>query len=188
MFKKLTLLLAAVAVLAFAVPSLASASKATLPAGTLAPVGTQFTTTGSDIIFTSSLLGNITCSTLNLNGSLTKNNGTTVEASGTTSAPTQSGCKNGEKTVTITSVEVTNLTTTTSGSGTWSYKMAVDIGSLSCTYTGTKVPFTFTSGTNVMNFSSASGITGSPAGCGTTKLTGAFALEKAGTSTSLILD
>lgn len=189
MAKKFSLLLAAVAVLAFAIPSMASATKATLPAGTLAPVGTSIVGTGTDVTLKSSLLGTITCSTLNLNGSITKNNGTVVEGSGATSAPTQSGCKNGTKSVNVTSVVLTKLFSEKESKGTASFEATVDVGSeLVCKFTGTNVAGTFTSGTNVLKFSGATGVTASPASCGTSTLTAEFALEKSGTSESLILD
>jgi hypothetical protein len=184
--RKFPIALTLIVVLACITSSAASASSATSPAGTLTPVGTRFTTTGSDLIMQSSLLGTITCSILNLNGEITKNSGGVVEGSGANSSPTQSGCKNGEKAVTITSFEISKFFTSTAGSGTWTFKMVTDISSLSCTYTGTSVPFTYTTGTNVMNFSSASGVTGSPASCGTTKISGTFALEAG--STKSILD
>lgn len=188
MAKKFSLILAAVAVLAIAVPALASASKATLPAGTLAPIGTQITGTGTSIIFQSNLLGPISCEKLNLNGSITVNNGTTVEGSGSNTNPTQAGCKNGTREVKITSVELTSVKSTVAGSGTASFIIHWDTGTLTCTFTGTSVPYTYALGGNVLSFSSASGITGSPASCGTMKLSGSFALEQAGTENKLILD
>jgi hypothetical protein len=196
MAKKLSLMLAAVAVLAFAVPSIASASEATLPAGTRAPVGTKIVGTGTDVILQSSLLGKITCSTLNLNGEITKNDGTTVEGSGANVSPTQSGCVNGEKAVNVTEVEVTKLFSTTTENekhekvltSTASFVAHVDVGpELKCVFTGTNVPFTFTSGTDTITFTSAAGVVGVPAACGTAKLTASFTLEST-TGVALILD
>jgi hypothetical protein len=186
MAKKLSFMLAAVAVLAFAIPSMASATVATLPAGTVAPVGTKFTTTGTDFILKSNLLGTITCATLNLNGEITKNNGTEVEASGENSSPTQAGCKNGEKPVKITKFATLNISESVLGFVIWSFTIKIHIGELECTFTGKNINGTYTSGTNVLKFSEASGVTGSPAACGTAKLSGQFALESG--STPLILD
>jgi hypothetical protein len=186
--RRFLIALTAVAVLACTASSVAGASTATVPAGAVAPVGTRFTTTGSDFIMQSNLLGTITCSTLNLNGEITKNSGGLVEGSGVNTSPEQSGCKTGEKAVTITSFEISKFLTSTSGKGTWSFAMKTDIASLGCIYTGTNVPFTYTSGTNVMQFAAATatGIVGSPASCGTTKFQGSFVLESG--STPLILD
>jgi hypothetical protein len=188
MAKKFSLLLAAVAVLAFAIPSMASASKATDPVNTLVPVGSEVTGTGTDIILQSNLLGTITCATLNLNGKITKNDGTTVEASGANVSPTQAGCKNGTKTVTVTSVELTKLFSEVSNTGYVNFVAKVDVAELACTFTGLEVPFTYTTGTNVLKFASGAGVTSSPASCGTAKLTGEFALETKGTTTQIVLD
>jgi hypothetical protein len=187
MAKKFSLMLAAVAVLAFAIPSIASATEATLPAGTRAPLGTQIVETGNDVILQSTLLGKITCSTLNLNGEITKNDGTTVEGSGENFAPTQSGCVFGEKAVIITHIS-TKLFSNEKGKGIFSFTTLVNIGSeIKCTFTGTNVPFTFTSGTDTISFSSAGGISGIPPACGTLKLTASFTLEST-TGVALILD
>jgi hypothetical protein len=189
MVKRLSICLAIFGLLASIGPTLASATKATLPAGTLMPVGTVFMGTGSDVTFQSNLLGAITCSTLNLNFGLTKNDGTTVEAEGAaTLTPTQSGCKNGTKAVIVTQFTPVNITSTTSGSLTFSFSATVDIASLSCSMTGTKVPGTFTPGTNVIKFSSAGSVSATPAACGTSKLSGEFTLEKTLTSTAVNLD
>jgi hypothetical protein len=193
MAKKLSLLIAAIAVLAFAVPSLASAAEATIPAGTRAPVGTEITGTGTSVTLNSATLGNITCATLTLNGKITKNDGTTVEGSGETSSPTQTGCNNGaERPVTVTKVVLTKLAASGTGTGTKaatvSFTATVDLpAGVVCNFTGTNVAGSYTSGTNVLKFASATGIT-STGGCSTAKLSAEFALEKTGTTTALIVD
>lgn len=185
MAKKFSLMLAAIAVIAFAIPAFASASEATLPEGTRAPVGTAITGTGNDIILQSNLLGTITCEKLNLNGKITKNDGTTIEGSGENSSPTQAGCKNGTKEVKVTSVNLESLKSSVSGSGTVSFSSVVDVGTLTCTFTGTNVAGSYTPGTDTLSFSSATGVVGSPAACGTAKLSGSFTLESG--TTPLIL-
>jgi len=50
------------------------------------------------------------------------------------------------------------------------------------------VPFTYTSGTNVIKFSSASFVNATPASCGMSKLSGEFSLEGQFFSNPLILD
>jgi hypothetical protein len=184
--RNLMFALAATVVLAATASSAAYASSATT-SGVPTPVGTQFTTTGGDLAMKSNLLGTITCSTLTLKGEITKNSAGTVEAAGANTSPTQTGCKNGEKAVSITRFDITKLLTTTSGSGTWSFKMVTDVGSLTCTYTGSNVPFSYTPGASSIQFSEASGVTGSPASCGSTKISTSFSLES-GTSTPLVLD
>jgi hypothetical protein len=188
MVKRLIYLIGALAVLGSAVPAMADATKATLPAGIIAPVGTPITLTGSDFALQSNLIGVITCARLDLKGEITKNDGTTVKASGQNTNPTQAGCVNGTKSWPITSFEISELASSSTGSVTWSFKYTQDWSSGPCTFVGTKVPGTFTSGTNVIKFSSAGPITSSPSACGTGKITGEFAIEQTGTTTPLILD
>jgi hypothetical protein len=177
MVKKLGLLLVVAAALSLAVSATASASKVTQPAGVLVPVGTIITATGNDVTFTSSTLGATTCKKLTLKLTLTKNDGTTVEGSGNNANPAQEGCVNGTKSVITTSFNVSNLTSTSPGSGTMSFVVTEDIGTLECTYTGTKVPFTYVVGSDVITFNNAAGIVGTPAACGTAKLDATFTLE-----------
>jgi hypothetical protein len=186
MFKKLTLLLAAVAVVAFAVPSLASASSITSSAGKLTPVGTKITATGTNITQTTSTLGAITCKKLTFNFTVVKNASSTFEGEGTNSNPATESCMNGMRTLVFTSFDVSKLLSTTSGSGTVNIKAIEDLAGITCTLIGTSVPFTYTPGSNTIVFSSATGITSSPAACGTEKLDGSFALEIGGTP--VILD
>jgi hypothetical protein len=179
MAKKLSLLVLALAVTAIALPVAANAAKVTSSAGKLTPVGTTLNATGSDPIFTSSLLGAITCETLNLRVVLTKNDGTTFEGSSSVEQPAASGCKFGASTIRITSIQITKLVAGPTG-GSMSFVMTTDfegVSSFECTFTGTNVPFTYTAGSDTIVFSSAGGIAGSPAGCATTKLDGAFTLE-----------
>jgi hypothetical protein len=186
MGKKLSLLLAVVAAMSLAITATASASKLTSTAGVLAPVGSVITATGSDVTFTSSLLGATTCKTVTLQLTLTKNDGSIVEASGNNVNPAQEGCINGTKKVITTSFNITNLKTTTSGAGTMSFVTTEDIGELECTYTGTNVPFTYVVGSDVITFTNAAGIVGTPAPCGTAKLDATFTLEIKGVA--VILD
>jgi hypothetical protein len=194
MTKRLSLVLAAVAMLTYAIPSMAGAAKATLPEGALAPVGTSITLTGTDLTFKSNILGAIRCATLNLNAQITENTGTVVEGSGSNVNPTQTGCVNGKKAFNITEVVITKLKAEEvkaageSARATFSATIKTDIGELDCTFTGTKVEGIYVSGKNILKFSEASSLVGSPGQCGTSLLTGEFALEQAGTSNKLILD
>jgi hypothetical protein len=191
MVKRLTLLMAAVAALACAIPALANASSVTSSPGTLTPVGTPIALTGTDITTQSPTLGNITCQTLTPIIELTKNAGGIFEGFGGNATPAQSGCINGTKTVKVTTFRITNLVSTSSGTGSMSYISEQDIaGVLTCTFTGTSVPFSYTVGANVIKFSAAAGIVGSPsATCGSTaKLTGEFRLDLSLSGKAVILD
>jgi hypothetical protein len=194
MVKKFSMLLAAVAVLAIAVPAMANATelntKSTGGAGTRVPVNTVVTGTGANISLTSSTLGTINCKKLNLKGKVTVNNGTTVEASNAGEAPEQETCLNGTKPVNVTNVTLTKLFSNETGKGTASFTAVVDIknpeSELKCTFTGTNVPGTWTSPSSTITFSSAAGVTSTPAACGTAKLDGAFTLEVGSSAVFLI--
>jgi hypothetical protein len=188
MLKNIRLLLALTTAMALALPAVASATVATYPAGTYAPVGTAVTATGKDITLNSSLLGAITCELLNWNGEVFFNSGGTVQINGMTSYPIQSGCRNGLKSVTVTNIWITGLSANSPFSGTLNFEETVDIASLTCHFSGAFVPFTYTSGTNVIKFSSASTVTAFPSACGTSKLSGEFSLEGQFSSTFLIFD
>jgi hypothetical protein len=173
------LLLAAVSVVALAVPAMAGAHKVTSKAGVLAPVGTVLTLTGNDITFFSSLLGTTTCQTVTLHLYLTVNDGTNVTGSGVTKAPATSGCTNGTKPVTVTEVNIAQFKAEGTGTS-MSFVWTEDIGSpetIECTFTGTSVPFTYTAGSDSIVFTKAGPIVGSPKGCGNSTLSGTFTLE-----------
>ena len=87
-------------------------------------------------------------------------------------------------------LKVVNLASSSSGSGTVSFVAVEDVGSAVCTFTGTMVPFKYTIGSNVIKFSAATGVTGSPAGTcgGTATFSGQFALEATLTSKAVTLD
>jgi hypothetical protein len=191
--RKPTLLVAVILVISMVLPNVAQAAEATLPAGTRAPVGTELTWTGKNLVWQSATWGTFTCAALNLNSRLTKNNGFSVESSGETAIPTQTGCNNGaERPLTITRFVLTDLNANGLGTGTKSVTMSFTMvwdfpPGVVCNFTGTNVTGTYVSGTNVLKFVNATGIT-STGGCSTLKFGGEFALEKAGASTALILD
>ena len=193
MAKKFSLLLAAVAVLAFAVPSMASAAKtATLTEGGVkVAVGATVVGTGTDVTLTSNLLGPITCEKITLIGKVTKNNTGEVEGAGVPEKPGQTGCKNNANPVVVTSVTLKNLFAEEANNAKASFSATIDIGTgaaeIECTFTGTNVPAEYTAGTDTVNFLTATVIIGSPAKCGNAKLTASFTLETAN-GAQLILD
>jgi hypothetical protein len=178
MIKKLGLLLAAVALMAFAVPTMAGAHAVTSKANTLAPTGTILTLTGEDVTSPSSVIGTTTCKKLTLLLTLKINDGTNVTGSGATNTPTSEGCVNGTHKVTVTEINITQLKA--EGTETWvNFVWTEDIAAsptLECTFTGTKVPFKYAAGTDTIVFDKAPGISGS-SGCGTATLTATFAVE-----------
>jgi hypothetical protein len=195
MAKKFSLLLAAVAVLAFAAPSMAFAGNPELTVETLggirdvSPPGAAIEGTGTNVILTSSTLGEIKCAKLNLVAELTKNSGGEVIASGAEETnPFQETCLDGKKAVRVTNVHVTNIHTTAAENtgtpeservGHASFTSKVDVGPVgeetTCNVTGSNVEFRYATNTDKITFTSATGLTA--AGCGTLKLDATFTLE-----------
>ncbi len=187
MAKKFSLLMAAVAVFAFAIPALASATPTLTknasdpPAGSI-PTGTVIkgtaVTTGTigTPKLTSTILGTIECNSLAITGTLTTNSGGTV--TGTSGGLfTSANCTNKGNPVTVTKIEVTDLLSTVSGKGTASFTSTIDVAGLNCVFTGTSIPFTYTVGGDIIKFEKAGTVDGSPAGCGNATLDAEFTLE-----------
>jgi hypothetical protein len=175
MAKKFGLLMAVTAILAFAIPTLAHASQLTNAGGGATAVGTKITKTSTGAVkFTTALLSTLECSTVTVKGEVTVNSGGTVEGKGTGEG-SASGCVRSGSPITVSDTTVTNIKSTTSGSGTASFKTTAVINTTTCNFTGTNVPFTYTSGGDTIVFSEAKGV--SSAACGTTKLDGSFTLQ-----------
>jgi hypothetical protein len=187
MRKKISLPLAAVAVVAFALPASADAHAVTSKAGTLAPKGTLITATGIDPTWNSAILGPITCKSLTLTTEITENNGTNVTASGPNANPPTQDCTNGTHLIVTTKFDITRFAAEGTETN-MSFVATVDFETLppiECTFTGTKLPFTYTAGGNSIVFTKAGPIT-STGGCGTATLNATFAIEIG--STPVILD
>jgi hypothetical protein len=189
MAKKLSLLMAAVAVLAFAIPAFANAAPAvTLGGGEkeLAPAGpgeTGSTLVGTSTnVVTSSSLGLLKCEHVEVTAWLTKNSGTEVEAShdpGETNKATN--CFAGKIPVSITDPTLTTLIATAT---TKTVSLDFTLPELGCTFSGT-VPFTYTPGGNSIHIQGS--LTPSVKACGeSAEINGDFTVAIGGTD--VILD
>jgi hypothetical protein len=188
--KKLSMLFAAVAVLAFAIPAMASAAESTLTeAGTPVAVGKVLVGTNiGNVNLTSSALGTISCKKLTLKATVKKNEKNNVEAGGENASPPVEDCTNGTKTVVVTKVTLNKLASTADQVVTATFVATLDIGpELECTFTGTNVEGDYKTGTDIITFKEAAGIVGSPILCGTAKLDGEFTIETEN-GVSIILD
>lgn len=178
MAKKLSLLLAAVAVLAFAIPTVAGA--ATLESGgSVVPVGTKITGKSTNAV-TQTGLGKLSCKEVVLLGKVTTNSGGTVEGVGTGEA-TGTTCNVEGTAVEVTNIVLSNIksnATTGTGKGTasFSFKSTLPVVG-ACTFTGTNAPGTYstTTMTNILKIEKAT-LTASPSACGPANLSGEFAL------------
>ena len=109
MAKKFSLLLAAIAVIAFAVPTFANAASVTQPGGEETSTGTVLTGVSHNTV-TETALGELSCEVVSIKALLTHNSGglVTAEQSG---AGSTSGCLlEGEFPVTITNPTLKSLT------------------------------------------------------------------------------
>jgi hypothetical protein len=191
--KKLSLLLAAVAVLAFAVPAFASASTGLTESGSLVAVGTEVLGTNNGVITTtSSKTGNINCEEVKVYGKILANSAAEVRANNTGTANTSFATKcsntNGA-TVEVSEIKLNELKTTGGGVGTASISFKIKLGSLTCSYTTTTGSGTYVPGASPAEITiSEQALSVTPIACGTTaKLDGKFKLSTVG-GTALVLD
>ena len=160
------------ALLALAIPAMASASQLT-SGGKAVAVGTVIRATSSNAT-TDTSAGTLTCVSVSVDGKVTKNSG--GESTATTSGEgTTSGCKLGETAVTITDPTLLGLTLINGTTGSASLTFVADIGALKCHFSGT-VPATYVPKSGVLHL--AGTLVGSGAGCPTSgSFMGDFSLE-----------
>jgi hypothetical protein len=184
MAKKLSLLLTAVAVLAFAAPSFAAAETGlTMPEGTLVPTGTIITGTSMGVVKTTSeKLGTIECQNVMVEAKVTANSGTTVKAEegGTSTATT---CTRAGASVSVENIHLTELHTEGGGTGTASASFDVKLSEkLTCHFVGTNDVGTYSG--NTINVEKGK-LTVTPASCGeSASLDGDFTLSTQGKPTT----
>ncbi len=160
--KKSALLCAAlVAVMAFAVPSVASAARLEKPAGTLVPTGTTLLLKSSHLRFEGRLFGGaaFTCENVVLTGRVTENSGSSVKA--VAAGPGTFSC---HSTVPaqyfhIGSIDLLGLSITRDAGGVNHALMGMRVvevetteaGTFPCVYEGNEVPLTYTNGASLLH-------------------------------------
>jgi hypothetical protein len=190
MAKKLILLAMAIgAIAALAAPAMAGASQITFPAGTAAPVGTVITGTSSNTV-TVTPLGNLTCASVVVKATITKNSGGTAAAKAEAGASSSSTCFLGKNAISVTNITLKSLESTTSGVGKAVLSFEADLpGGLTCHFesAGAANNVSYTAGTS--NLHLAGGLVGSPEICGEegeVSISGDFALTAE--SSAVVLD
>jgi hypothetical protein len=187
MAKKLTLLIAAVAVLAFMVPAMASAAAPLTESGgtVVVPVGSAIIATSTNVRINTSL-GTLSCKKVVFKNNVSANEvtggKTRAEATSLETFTAQECEVEGIK-APVEKLRVPNLQTGTAlglptGNGTATISFTALLpGPLDCLYTGTNVPFHYltTTLTNSIKFFSVA-LTGSPTACGSATFSGEFAL------------
>src|SRR5262245_60265869 len=126
MAKKLTLLMASIAVGALAVPALANAAVLTDPINTAVPIGTLLEGTSVDAVTTTSQ-GNLTCELVTVTGKVTVNNGATVKGIGKGTSTGTTCFLGGTKPITITNITLNEIHSGTAGSGTINVTFVADL-------------------------------------------------------------
>lgn len=178
MIKKLNLALAAVALIAFAVPAFAGATSMTQPANMLVPVNTSTTWTSHLPVVKTNLGGNIACEEVVLNAKISKNNGTAVEGANNGGSFAK-GCFFAGNPISVTMPTLRSFVSAAALKGTASVIFIADLpGGLKCTYEETAVPYTFAKEASTLKMVGALKVT--PATCGTATLEAEFTVEETG--------
>ena len=187
MAKKLSLLLAAVAVLAIAIPAMANAAVPLTSGGAKVEIGTAITGTSTNAK-TETGIGLLTCKSVVLKGTVTKNEAvageTLAEGAGsgefTGSECEVEGTKEPVEKITLTNIKTGTKAgfTTGNGSASFSFQATLPVVGV-CKFTGTNVPGTYstTEMTNKLTITKGS-LSASPSACGPARLTGDFFLTK----------
>ena len=176
MAKKFSLLLAAIAVIAFAVPTFANAASVTQPGGEETSTGTVLTGVSHNTV-TETALGELSCEVVSIKALLTHNSGglVTAEQSG---AGSTSGCLlEGEFPVTITNPTLKSLTAEGGATGTRKIVLSFEAdlpGSITCHFEGT-VSFSYVTGASSFHM----GGTLNGGVCGSATISGDYALSDA---------
>ena len=187
MAKKLSLLMASIAVVAFAVPAFASAAPAVTDGGVLLAKGAKIQGTNIGAVTTETSLGKLSCGTIGLTGELTANTGSTVAGVGIGTGTSASCTLGGSKAITITDITLKSLHSATVGSGTINVTFVADLpNGVVCHFESPNVPFTYTSGGDVVKVSKGD-LLGTPEACEPGLLTGEFTVETDGGG-AIILD
>lgn len=193
MAKKFSVLLAAVAVLAFAVPAFASASTGlTMPEGTFIPTGTVITGTNiGTVTTTSEKLGSITCENVMVAAELTVNSAAEVKAGeASPSEQTATTCFRAGAEVKVFGIQLKELQTNGGGTGKASaaFKVELTPGGTVCTFEGTNDVGTYVPGTDKIKIEKGA-LTVSPLACGkSASLDGEFTMTTKGTNEPVFLD
>lgn len=177
MARKLSLFLAAAAIVAFAAPALASAAPEITVNGARAPIGTQISGSSTNTVWKTEL-GNFTCGTVTFSGQITANTGSTFAGKGTSAMTTSSCFFKGTTAFTIDDATLLSLHSATPGAGTASLTYTATAFGLTCHYSNAALPFTYPALGNTLTVKGE--LTASPAECGNTAIESTFTITSPG--------
>jgi hypothetical protein len=178
MIRKISVLMGAIAVVAFAVPAAANAAALTMPANALVPVGTGVTLFSTNTKVVTSL-GAITCEEVIINTEVDENTGAEWGAHGI-GKEIAAGCK-----VAGVPIEITDLTTEqffsvgAGGSGRLILTFKADLpGGVVCHFQSPALgtPFTYVAGSDKITIPKQK-LEAAPAACRPAEMSGDFTVE-----------
>lgn len=185
---KASMLLALLAVVAFAVPASAGAAPAiTEPAGVLVKTGALLEVSSTNAVVETSL-GKLSCAKVTGTGQITANTGSTIGAVGVGEGTSTTCFLGGSKPITKTDFTLKKLHSETSGIGTASASFTADLpAGLVCHFETPTTPISFTSGGDVVKLVKAD-LIGTPAACEPALLSGEFTVQTDGGGAPVIID
>jgi hypothetical protein len=178
MARKVLLLIASMATIAVAVPTVAAAAPSlTYPPLVLIKVGTKTTATSLNWTLTTKLFKTFTCEQVAQEQEVAMNTGSSVLVV-KNMAGTHTGCKNEGTSVSFTEVTMHQLAMTEPGKGTAALTISIPFGGVTtCVWSASKAPFTYVSGTSTVSFAEAP-LSVTPPICGSATLDAEFTLTK----------
>jgi hypothetical protein len=164
---------------ALVLPSLASATQLQFSEGRqLVPVASPLSISGKNVSLATNTFGTTRCEGWNASDVVTKNDGTSVEAS-STSAGVGKGCASGSRTVQIEELAFNNFVAVLAGKGTVTVSFTQKQGpEWTCHWSGS-LSFVYSRDGSSITFNEAALRASLPA-CGTAKLSGSFVVERTG--------
>jgi len=180
MAKKFSLLLASMAMAAFAAPSIGSAAPAlTDPPGTLVAPGALLQATNVGNVTVHSSLGVISCTTVGMTGELISNTGSTTTSIGV-GLGFAGPCGVGPKSVKLTDITLKHVHCSIIGICTTNILFVVHLpAGVTCNYESPNMSATYTSGGDVIKVTNGD-LKGTPAACEPGLLNGQFTIETDG--------
>lgn len=178
MIRKLSGLVAAIAIVVFAVPAVANAAALTMPANTLVPVGTGVTLFSTNTTVVTSL-GTISCAEVIINTEVDENTGAEWGAHGI-GKEIAAGCKLGTKEIEITELNTEQFFSVgAGGEGRLIFTFKADLPGVTCHYESTSLPatsFTYVAGTDTFTIPKQK-LVATPAACKPGEISGSFTVE-----------
>lgn len=176
MARKLSSLLTVLTVtvgVAVAVPALAIAAPEVTINGARAAMGDPINGVSTNTVFKTSI-GNFTCATVEFEGEITGNNGTTFEIEAVSLMKTATCFFKGTTPITVHDPTLLSLHSNVPGSGTIGFTFDMTFAKTTCHYSSTSIPFEYSATGDSLQIKG--GLVASPSGCGSASIEGTYEL------------